>query len=99
MTFFTDLQCSFCDERYDAGGLRNLCPSCGKPLLARYDLAGAKSQLDRDEIRDRLKKGARIEFLAGVFRIPEDQGFALNDFRNGAETMDDQTLVVLKRSE
>ena len=36
-----------------ADSLRNLCPSCGKPLFARYDLVGAKSRLDRDEIRSR----------------------------------------------
>lgn len=53
MTFLTDLQCSYCDERYDADTLRNLCPSCGKPLFARYDLVGAKSRLDRDEIQSR----------------------------------------------
>jgi len=53
MTFLTDLQCSYCDERYDAGQLRNLCPACGKPLLARYDIVAARARIDRDELRTR----------------------------------------------
>jgi threonine synthase len=33
------LECAACGASTDAGRLRNLCPSCGGPLLARYDLA------------------------------------------------------------
>jgi threonine synthase len=40
MSFFTHLDCSSCGERYEKDRLLNLC-SCGKPLLARYDLEAA----------------------------------------------------------
>ena len=42
--YFTDLQCSVpcSDERYDAHVEQHLCPKCGMPLLARYDLAAAR---------------------------------------------------------
>lgn len=33
------LECAACGASADAGRLQNLCPSCGGPLLARYDLA------------------------------------------------------------
>lgn len=32
------LECSRCGQRYDAGTAHGACPSCGGPLLARYDL-------------------------------------------------------------
>ena len=34
------LECAACGAEADAGRLQNLCPACGGPLLARYDLAG-----------------------------------------------------------
>jgi threonine synthase len=37
----------------DADRLANLCASCGKPLLARYDLAAAAKGLSRDRLRRR----------------------------------------------
>jgi threonine synthase len=39
-----------CAATFDAAQLWNLCPECGKPLLARYDLVAAKQRLDRNEI-------------------------------------------------
>jgi threonine synthase len=43
--YFTDLQCSVpcSDTRYDAHVEQHLCPACGMPLLARYDLDAAKA--------------------------------------------------------
>jgi threonine synthase len=43
--YFTDLECSVpcSDERYDARVEQHLCPKCGMPLLARYDLNAAKA--------------------------------------------------------
>jgi threonine synthase len=34
----THLECSLCNQTYDAGQVNNLC-SCGGPLLVRYDIA------------------------------------------------------------
>lgn len=45
MSFLTDLECGKCGVRYPADALRNLCPACGKPLLARYDLAAARQAM------------------------------------------------------
>jgi threonine synthase len=38
MSFLSHLECGLCEKRLDADKLWNLCPDCGKPLLARYDL-------------------------------------------------------------
>jgi threonine synthase len=46
MSFLTHLDCSACGARYDKDLLLNLC-ECGKPLLARYDLAAAARALPR----------------------------------------------------
>ena len=37
MNFLIDLECSDCGKRLPADRLQNLCPDCGRPLLARYD--------------------------------------------------------------
>jgi threonine synthase len=37
-TLLSYLACSRCDTRCDADVVQNLCPACGAPLLARYDL-------------------------------------------------------------
>jgi threonine synthase len=42
-----------CGAAHDADRLLNLCPHCGKPLLARYDLARAAETLTRDSLRAR----------------------------------------------
>jgi threonine synthase len=53
MSVLTHLECGLCGRQYDADRLWNLCPACGKPLLARYDLAAARQALDRDELARR----------------------------------------------
>lgn len=49
---FTHLECSATGERYEKDRPHNLS-AAGKPLLARYDLAKAKTGIDRDEIWSR----------------------------------------------
>src|SRR5437870_3719695 len=43
--FFTHLECSVpCNsDRYDARVEQHVCPKCGMPLLARYDLEAARA--------------------------------------------------------
>ena len=53
-TFLTHLQCSRCSAVHSAGQLQNLC-SCGAPLLACYDLAGAARTLTRESLRGRRR--------------------------------------------
>jgi threonine synthase len=48
-----ELECSACGKKYDASIEQHLC-TCGKPLLARYDLRGAATlTLDRLKTRPR----------------------------------------------
>ena len=49
----THLQCSACGREHDADRLQNLCPDCGKVLLARYDLQRAARTLSPDSVAAR----------------------------------------------
>ncbi len=53
MTFLTHLECALCGKSYSADVLQTLCPTCQRPLLARYDLAAARSSWDRDSLAGR----------------------------------------------
>jgi threonine synthase len=53
MSFLTHLECGLCRRECDADKLHNLCPECGKPLLARYDLEAAAKQLRREALTRR----------------------------------------------
>ena len=49
----THLECGACGATFDADTLHNLCPHCGKPLLARYDLQAAARTLTPDNLAER----------------------------------------------
>lgn len=51
----TDLSCSNCQLTHDPAVPQNLCVSCGKPLFARYDLAGAAVTLTKQSLKQRQK--------------------------------------------
>jgi len=53
MSLLTHLECGLCGTERDADRLWNLCPECGKPLLARYDLEAAGQIITREEIAER----------------------------------------------
>jgi threonine synthase len=40
----TALHCALCDLPHDIHHVQNLCTACGKPLLARYDLARLRAE-------------------------------------------------------
>ena len=46
MSYLSHLECAYCATTFDANEIHNLCPECGKPLLARYDLNAARKELD-----------------------------------------------------
>jgi threonine synthase len=48
-----DLECGMCGTHHSAEQLINLCPQCGKPLLARYDLERAAQTLTRAALSER----------------------------------------------
>jgi threonine synthase len=58
----THLECSLCALEHEANTLQNLCTSCGKPLLARYDLAAAANS---------LRPGALSERVSSLWRYRE----------------------------
>jgi threonine synthase len=47
-----ELECSACGKKYDASVEQHLC-SCGKPLLARYDLRRAAATLTLENLKSR----------------------------------------------
>jgi threonine synthase len=49
----THLECPACGAHHDADQLHNLCPRCGKPLLARYDLERAARTLTPEALAGR----------------------------------------------
>ena len=51
--FLTHLECTGCGQRHDADVLQTLCPTCGKVLYARYDLAAAAKAVTPADIAPR----------------------------------------------
>lgn len=49
----THLECGLCGLRHEARRLHNLCTSCAKPLLVRYDLAAAARSLTKESLAGR----------------------------------------------
>jgi len=47
-----ELECSACGKKYDAAVEQHLC-TCGKPLLARYDLRRAAATLTLESLKNR----------------------------------------------
>jgi len=73
------LECGLCGERLDADRLWNLCPKCGKPLLARYDLDAARTAVGRETLAGREPTMWRYRELLPVrddaFRLSLGEGF------------------------
>jgi threonine synthase len=53
MSYLSHLECPECAGDYASDELRTVCPKCGSPLLARYDLPLARARLDRDTLNTR----------------------------------------------
>jgi len=63
---FTHLECGYCAKTYEADKIMNLCPDCGKPLLARYDLAKAAKTLTKTALKERVSSMWRYEEILPV---------------------------------
>ena len=48
--YFKQLRCSRCGETHNGHEVQTICVHCGSHLLAEYDLARAKNELDRDKV-------------------------------------------------
>lgn len=65
-TLMTHLECTWCGHTYDADVLQTLCPHDGGVLYARYDLARARRELDRDTVARRAPGLWQIDELMPV---------------------------------
>mgnify|MGYP001580333016 FL=1 len=65
------LECSECRQTYEVA-LRNLCPKCGKPLLARYDL-------DRVRREDLLERSDLWRYLPLLPAASPDDALTLGE--------------------
>lgn len=64
----THLECGLCAATYDAAQLINVCPACGKPLLARYDLERAGATMTPQALRERPSTLWRYREVLPVLR-------------------------------
>jgi len=48
--YLADLDCPACGGSCDLSEPRRVCPSCGQPLVARYDLARVRAEVPRDSL-------------------------------------------------
>ena len=55
LSYLSHLQCSGCGKEFPHQQIHTFCPDCQAPLLAIYDLPGARQHMDRDEISRRSK--------------------------------------------
>jgi threonine synthase len=53
MTYLSHLECSLCGDRQPIDSPATLCSDCDRPLLARYNLAAARAEWDRDTLPGR----------------------------------------------
>ena len=53
MSYLIDLECPQCHQVFSAQKEQTFCHECHAPILARYDLAKLRGQLDRDEFHRR----------------------------------------------
>ncbi|MFY4774986.1 threonine synthase [Metabacillus sp. RGM 3146] len=64
-SYLLHLQCPKCQKTYSAETEQHLC-KCGSPLLAKYDLELLKSELERDELKNRPENLWRYHELLPV---------------------------------
>lgn len=67
-SYLTHLECSVCGDRHSPHELQTVCRSCGKSLLARYDLHSAKQHFTRASIKTRTPSMWRYRELLPVER-------------------------------
>src|SRR5467141_3629101 len=68
-----ELECSACGKKYDASVEQHLC-TCGKPLLARYDLRRAAATLTLENLKQRPRNLWRYAEV-----LPDDDPVSLGE--------------------
>jgi threonine synthase len=66
MSFLTHLECALCGKTQEPDRIWNLCPECGKPFLARYDLEAAGQAVGLEDIANRSSNLWRYRELLPV---------------------------------
>jgi threonine synthase len=78
-SYLTHLECGWCHATYAHDQLHNLCPDCGKPLLARYNLEAARAAFTRESLVGRPATMWRYAEMLPVqdtaFRLTLGEGF------------------------
>jgi threonine synthase len=52
MNYLTHLECSACGERHSPNEKQTVCRTCGKSLVARYDLNAARTSFPKASLKD-----------------------------------------------
>lgn len=71
MSFISNLRCSECGKSFDSNTIQTYCLDCKAPLLVEYDLAAARSNLDRETFKDRPPGMWRWHELLPVHRASD----------------------------
>lgn len=78
-SYLTHLECAWCHQTYDADQLINLCPDCGKPLLARYDIDSARQTFSRASLGGRpanlWRYGEMLPVRDPAYRYTLNEGY------------------------
>jgi len=81
MSYLSHLECGMCNEILDPDKIWNLCPKCGKPLLARYDMESAKGAFSKEMLKDRApnlwRYGEMLPLREEKYRLCLGEGFTL----------------------
>ncbi|HEY6952963.1 MAG TPA: threonine synthase, partial [Bacteroidota bacterium] len=64
--FLSHLECSVCKTVHSPKEVQTVCKSCGKSLLARYDLKSAKKELKRSDVAARSNSFWKFSSLLPV---------------------------------
>jgi threonine synthase len=68
VNFLTHLECSVCGDRHSPHEIQTFCRSCGKALVARYDLKAARSAFPPSSLAGRLPSLWRYSELLPIER-------------------------------
>jgi threonine synthase len=79
MTTLTHLECGNCHKEYESQQLHTLCPDCGRPLLARYDLRKASKTFSPSDLSGRVdsmwRYGEVLPVVDPQYRVSLGEGF------------------------
>ena len=76
--YLAALDCPACGQAHDLSAPRSVCEACGKPLVARYDLARVKAEVRREDLgrhgSDLWRYRVVLPFAAGFKAVRLGEG-------------------------